>query len=611
MLSFRRPVISILVIGLSLTPLICGGAEVDLSKPDSHEKLAEQVGYSQTTQFKETIEKYNEYLEKNPDDAVAATERCLFASYFYSSDDFFIEESEPTLESSEAYLERFENNPVVELYLLDRAFGDDLIDKGNELLLNKDISWSDPQIAEIHLTLATQFNYKENLDKAGEHALKSLEKNATTAAQLTAGRFYQSKGNKEKGVSVLLLEYPGELPYQKSQRMTLLSDFGATSEALELLRELSLGESEIINSLQSAMILAEADEIEEARSSFTKAKENNWNKVKVAREYFLFEKDKGTAEEARQAYTELRDLGLGNDPFLYRRFQLFSKFPGLSWDFRDALGLLSLLGLLLGASLLPLLFLIPLHYWGLLRQRAGKPGFRLTPFWNLRRAWGISALLIVNSIAMSYYFSYDIIFEGFFDDYVQEESAMPEEGLAEMVLVSDLILLIGVGLIAGLKRSSESFQAEEWSVARCIGMAVLWMIPLRMVAGIMEAIYTEPATAFLEVSITIQSLQAVLNEYGPLALFMTLAVITPIVEEITFRGVLLTSFTNHIPFWAANILQAVLFTVMHEAYEFFPFLFAFGIVTGLIRRRSGSLLSCIFLHSINNGLVAWGMIATR
>jgi len=367
----------------------------------------------------------------------------------------------------------------------------------------------------------------------------------------------------------------------------------------------------VADSHEVKTILADAGEIKEARSAFTKAKESNWNKVSVARKYYQFEKEHGTAEEARQAYTELRDLGFENDPFLYRRFQLFNKFPELAWDFRDALGLLSLLGLFLGLSLLPLLFIIPVHYWGLLRQRAGKTRFLMTPFWNLRRAWGISALLIVNAVAMSYYFSYDTVFEGFFDDYPQEEAPMAEENLAEMVLVSDLFLLIGVGLIAGFRRSGNSFRSGEWSVTKCIGVAFLWMVPLRMIAGILETIYPEPVAGFMEVSITIQSLQAVLSEYGPLALFMTLAVITPIVEEIIFRGVILTSLASHIPFWAANVLQAALFTAMHEAYEFFPFLFAFGLVTGRIRKHSGSLLSCMVLHAINNGLVAWGMIAMR
>jgi membrane protease YdiL (CAAX protease family) len=76
-------------------------------------------------------------------------------------------------------------------------------------------------------------------------------------------------------------------------------------------------------------------------------------------------------------------------------------------------------------------------------------------------------------------------------------------------------------------------------------------------------------------------------------------------EEIIFRGMLLPSLSRYLGFTIALILQSFIFT----AYHFFPLqnsllLFIMGIFFGLGYLWSGSLLTPVLAHLIENGIPA-------
>ncbi len=610
MFLITRFVIPFIATGILLSLVsICSGEEPDLSMEGSHEQFIKTVEDSQRVRFKNTVGIYDKYLAENPDDPVAATERCLFISYFVYSEDIYIQEAEELLEKAETYLNNFQQDPVVEIYRLDQLYGEKLIEKAEALLKRPKIKWSDAQLSDIHLKLASQYSQQPDLKKSGKHALQSLAAKPGAPAQLLAAEYYQSIEEENEGIAVLQTVYPDEQPYQKKQRMTLLSDLGASEEALVVLRELIEKNPDIIGALDSARIFAAGGLIKEARTEFEKAKENPISSVTVAGEYLKFEMQHGSGEQAMIAYTELRDQGFENDPFLYRRFLLLNKDPHLTWQFRDGLGLLALIALVVIPWLVPLLWLVPVHYWGLLRKRAGKIALDLRPDWNMRHAWSICGFFFFISVLMTYLFTYELIFDPLFDQYASEKVEIPNDKLATMLIVSDLVLLLGVGLIAGIKKSYLSFCQENWSWIKALGIAIICYLPLMILGKVLiEIAGMDEASGHLDVSVTVQSFQAVFERFGPMILVLSLAVITPIIEEVMFRGVLLTSLVRHIPFWAANLLQAGLFTLMHEEVHVFPFLFAFGLVTGQMRKLSGSVLASTFLHAINNGVVALGVI---
>lgn len=87
----------------------------------------------------------------------------------------------------------------------------------------------------------------------------------------------------------------------------------------------------------------------------------------------------------------------------------------------------------------------------------------------------------------------------------------------------------------------------------------------------------------------------------------------PLVEEVLFRGVLLTGLARHISFGWANVIQATLFATLHLTPALLPFFLLMGLMGGELMRRSGGLFVPILTHALNNGaaVVALWWLAGR
>lgn len=78
----------------------------------------------------------------------------------------------------------------------------------------------------------------------------------------------------------------------------------------------------------------------------------------------------------------------------------------------------------------------------------------------------------------------------------------------------------------------------------------------------------------------------------------------PIIEELLFRGVLLSLFTRRISWLAGNSLTSLLFAVLHGQAYFFPF-FLNSWLYGWSKKESGTIIMPILLHMSYN-LIALG-----
>ena len=83
-------------------------------------------------------------------------------------------------------------------------------------------------------------------------------------------------------------------------------------------------------------------------------------------------------------------------------------------------------------------------------------------------------------------------------------------------------------------------------------------------------------------------------------LFVTIAVVAPLLEEILFRGLLQNALSKHLPVWAAIALSALVFGAMHMDLYAMPPLILMGAIFGVIYHLTGSLRVTIVLHMINN-----------
>jgi len=167
-----------------------------------------------------------------------------------------------------------------------------------------------------------------------------------------------------------------------------------------------------------------------------------------------------------------------------------------------------------------------------------------------------------------------------------------------MVLTTDFILLLGLLWILKPSKIWRAFGPARWPFGMSILFALYGMIFLFLFSWVMRENWISDA------SVTVKSLQAVLEIYGPFTLFLAVAIVTPFIEEVLFRGALLGALVQYIPFWLANLIQASLFMVAHEDVGQFPFYLAFGLICGFFRKRSGNLVACTALHIMNNGYAA-------
>ena len=85
------------------------------------------------------------------------------------------------------------------------------------------------------------------------------------------------------------------------------------------------------------------------------------------------------------------------------------------------------------------------------------------------------------------------------------------------------------------------------------------------------------------------------------AFFLTVAVIAPVVEELTYRGL---GYSLLAPYgaWVAVAVTGILFGASHGLLVALPILAFFGLVVGWLRMKTDSVYPSMILHGIFNGV---------
>ncbi len=142
---------------------------------------------------------------------------------------------------------------------------------------------------------------------------------------------------------------------------------------------------------------------------------------------------------------------------------------------------------------------------------------------------------------------------------------------------------------------------HRWSVINWWKTAALFVICVAAALSF-NYVYTNYIFPDLDMQGAMRELFAAIPQTlgNQLLLFLTVAVVAPIVEEVIFRGLLQNSLANYLPPWAAIILSAFIFALIHFQPEALGPLMALGAAFGVIYHITKSLRVTILLHVFNN-----------
>ena len=89
---------------------------------------------------------------------------------------------------------------------------------------------------------------------------------------------------------------------------------------------------------------------------------------------------------------------------------------------------------------------------------------------------------------------------------------------------------------------------------------------------------------------------------GGMVGIMAVAVAAPVVEEIIFRGLIMTRLSNVMSNWLAVLLSAAIFGACHGNAVWFGYAFVLGALFGLMDLRAGSIWPSILGHVVFNSI---------
>jgi len=133
-----------------------------------------------------------------------------------------------------------------------------------------------------------------------------------------------------------------------------------------------------------------------------------------------------------------------------------------------------------------------------------------------------------------------------------------------------------------------------------IGWGVLFGIGALVAASIIAVALT---AIFGEFDSSAGEVATALNEFPVARFLFALAVAfgAPIVEELCYRGLLITSLLKRgMSRWLAVVISAALFAAMHLEPIRFVLLFAIGLILGWARVHRNNTTTSIVAHMINN-----------
>ena len=159
------------------------------------------------------------------------------------------------------------------------------------------------------------------------------------------------------------------------------------------------------------------------------------------------------------------------------------------------------------------------------------------------------------------------------------------------VLANGVTFLLGY-LWLQKKKKETSGQERRFSLGAAVKLlavgVIFQMIVSLLLAG-MQVVFPKAMESYAQVLEN-------LGVFAPSVFSVYTVVFAPLTEEMVFRGVTLRILQEELPFAAANVLQAVLFALMHGNLVQSSYAFLAGLLLGTVVKRYGKLSAAIWCH---------------
>lgn len=588
--------------GFCAFPIIAGASTnsvvAELGNAPSRQALIEKVDAQVKSSVEAALAEYDTLIEREPYDVVLRIERCKFLSEYVSNFESasFLDELYALSEQCDAQLrEDFPGHPEILLLDLEKSYGEERERRGKEILSTMLFEgWTQGQSSRLYAALAHDANLAGRSEEAQEYAQIALHYDEAADVRLILARGHLARGENQEVIELLTTrfdEYRHDDPWYLLEKMKLLSRAGAMNVAASLYEKLA--QAEYYNHVDAARTLLELGAVDLARSEVHKA--NASYTAEDEKQLFFLELEHGTKEAALAAYNAWRDAGWKHDPIGINRIALATRDITLPWKARDVLALAAGLLLLVVAAAASGAPVAAVHYWGFVRRhRSG--GSYPTEGWQLRHAWAALAALTTASILGMYA-------AGPLDLYslVQFDAELQPWQWSRSAVMEALLLTVAIIIVLKLGPREENTRpwATNWSLLKALGLGAAIGIGLR-IPFMLTALTQSDALSQIANSELWQVLRHIRDDFGLFAALWMLGLVAPVVEELIFRRVLLDSFSAHLGFERANLLQAALFSAMHmDARAFIP-LFGLGLLLAYLARRSGGLAAPMTVHALFN-----------
>lgn len=549
---------------------------------------------------------YDAYLREFPDDIPVLIEKCKFIQFaLYDEEEDYNPKQEEFDSCSADLSRRFPDNPKVLLFQTTYLWGDELkevLGIAEKAIAENPDEWSKEEMASIYKSKSDQFYNDSDYKSAYLWISNAIKNDETYKTSLDYARILIELNRNKEALDVLL-DNQDSSTWLLSQKADLLVNLKAYSDAVDVYNKIREKDSTYLDNSELAASFEGIGKYDLARKYLLADTSQYWNKENAIWSLLKHDLKYEDGVTCLSTYNKFRDLGYLFDPIGFYRLKLFFSHPILPWKFRDILAILTLALVTLLLIAIPYAWILPVYFVSSRFRFVRNINPYETP-WRLKMFWLASSGFLIASLISSFVFP-EVLYSLVNSAYQNVEIPTDSRGLGSLIF---MIIMALIGFVTLFRVKLNVLLSDSWTLRRSILMAFGALFIFKLIAGIYVMIGVKQFGISVDDLARVQQIllaskqeiNDLVSTFGKGTTLLFVGFIVPFYEEVIFRGVILDSCQRYLNFNLANIFQATLFAAIHQSLVLFPVFLLFGLVVGVMRKKSGGLLPGLVFHMVNN-----------